>query len=123
MKKKKKDNFEVGPNEVWVETEKTIQPSPYFLKWWQDLSLKRFGDNTHWLKIAFELGYVSKKIDTKSGEVTFDPIEFEYDIQLVRRTLGISVDMPIIRYTETGEDEYKRVIDLLFHNDGDNNGK
>ena len=121
--KKKKDNWELGSNEVWVETEKTIQPSPYFLKWWQDLSLKRFGDNTHWLEIAFELGYVSKKIDTKSGEVTFDTIEFDYDIQLVRKTLGMSVDMPIIRYTETGQDEYKRVINLLFNIDGDNNGK
>jgi len=121
--KKKKDNWELGSNEVWVETEKTIQPSPYFLKWWQDLSIRRFGDNTHWLEIAFELGYVSKKIDTKSGEVTFDTIEFDYDIQLVRKTLGMSVDMPIIRYTETGQDEYKRVINLLFNIDGDNNGK
>jgi hypothetical protein len=121
--KKKKDNWELGSNEVWVETEKTIQPSPYFLKWWQDLSIRKFGDNTHWLEIAFELGYVSKKIDTKSGEVTFDTIEFDYDIQLVRKTLGMSVDMPIIRYTETGQDEYKRVINLLFNIDGDNNGK
>ena len=121
--KKKKDNWELGSNEVWVETEKAIQPSPYFLKWWQDLSIRRFGDNKHWLEIAFELGYVSKNIDTKSGDVTFDPIGFDYDIRLVRKTLGMSVDMPIIRYTETGQDEYKRVINLLFHNDGDNNGK
>ena len=121
--KKKKDNWELGSNEVWVETEKTIQPSPYFLKWWQDLSIRRFGDNTHWLEIAFELGYVSKKIDTKSGEVTFDPIEFDYDIKLVRKTLEISDEQPIIRYAETGQDEYKRMINLLFNNNGDNNGK
>jgi hypothetical protein len=123
MKKKKENNCEVEPNEVWVETEKTIEPSPYFLKWWQDLSVKRFGNNTHWLEIAFELGYVSKKIDSKTGEITFDPIGFDYDVQFVRKSLGISTDQPIVRYAEIGQDEYKHVIDLLFHNDGDNNGK
>ena len=121
--KKKKDNWELESNEIWVETEKTIQPSPYFLKWWQDLSIRRFGDNTHWLEIAFELGYVSKKIDTKTGEVTFDAIGFDYDVQQVRKTLEISDEQPIVRYVERGQDEYKRMINLLFNNDGDNNGK
>ena len=123
MRKKECSKWELESDSVWVTIDTIIKPSDYFLKWWQDLSIRRFGDNKHWLEIAFELGYVSKNIDTKSGEVTFDPIGFDYDIRLVRKTLGISVDMPIIRYTETGQDEYKRVINLLFHNDGDNNGK
>ena len=123
MKKKEVNKWEPECDEVWVETDKTIEPSPYFLKWWQDLSFKKYGDNTNWLQVAVDLGYVSKQVDSKSGKMIFEPIGFDYDIQLVRKTLDMSSDMPIIRYAEIGQDEYKRMIDLLFHNDGDNNDK
>jgi len=121
MKKKKIDNWELEPNEVWVITEKAIEPTVYFLKWWQDLSTQKYGDDSHWLDIAFEFGYVSKKTNPRSGVTIYEPIGFDYDPQQVHKTLGISPDMPIIRYKETGQAQYQRMLDKLFNNDGGKN--
>ena len=116
MKKKKENNCEVEPNEVWVETEKTIEPSPYFLKWWQDASILKYGDASHWLDVGAEFGYMFKKIDQNTKEISYIPEGFDYRLTY-QKSLGIPDNMPIIAAHKDAE-HFKHLWDRLLREHG-----
>jgi hypothetical protein len=121
MRKKECSKWELESGPVWVTIDNIIKPSDYFLKWWQDISIQRYGDDSHWLDIAAELGYLSKETNPKSGNAIYEPIGFDYNPELVRNTLGIPADLPIIRYRENGQSQYRRMLDMLFSTEGGTN--
>ena len=45
MTKKSRSEWDSDDSPVWVVEDNMIKPSPYFLKWWQDVSTMRYGDN------------------------------------------------------------------------------
>jgi hypothetical protein len=49
-----------------------------------------------WLEIAHELGYVAKAIDHKSGRIAYEPHGFEYDGCLMRKSLGLPQNSPLV---------------------------
>ena len=119
MNKKDNDNsgWERENNEVWVTADNCIQPSPYFLKWWQDVAVLQYGDASQWLSIAEELGFVIKIY--KNGEFYYEPAGFDYDKVLVHNTLKLPEQSPIIRRIESGIDAHSKLIEMLF-NEGKN---
>lgn len=60
------------------------------------MSVLRFGDKEHCLEVAAELGYLWRHCESNSKQVQYDPVGFDYDPSIYRKTLGISNDMPII---------------------------
>ena len=70
--------WELETSLVWHLRGNEITPSPLCLKWWQSLAEKQYGNRQMWLEIAYELGYVAKTIDHKSGSITYEPYGFEY---------------------------------------------
>jgi len=93
-----KQNFTPRPTPVWRKNELGLEPSAFFLKWWQDVSMQRFGDKEHCFDIAVELGYLWQHREPNSGEIQYDLVCFDYDPSVYRKSLGIRDDMPIISF-------------------------
>ena len=91
-------DFTPIPTPVWRKNELGLEPSAFFLKWWQDVSVLRFGDKEHCLEVAAELGYLWQYSESNSDEVQYDPMNFDYDPILYRKSLDIPDDMPIISF-------------------------
>ena len=115
------DLWQTEPTPIWVTEGGIIKPTYYFLRWWQDISKRKYGTPDRWLDVAVELGYVRKDHNPISGHLFYEPEGFDYDPVLVRNTLGISEAMPIIRYCETGQDAYHHMLNKLVNDDGGNN--
>jgi len=88
--------WELEYSPIWHVQENEIIPSPLYLKWWQSLAEKRYRDKQRWLEIAYELDYVTKSVNLKSGNITCEPYGFEYDGALIRKSLGLSKNSPLI---------------------------
>jgi len=97
-------DFELEPSAVWVEENNMLKPSPFFIRWWQQVAQQRFGDKERWLEVAQNLGYV-----WWNG----DPIGFDYDPLTVRASLGIPEGMPLVSETENAE-SYQRLRSWLL---------
>ena len=60
--------------------------------------MQRFGDREHCLEVAVELGYLWQYREPNSEQVQYDPVGFDYDPSVYRKSLGILDDMPIISF-------------------------
>ena len=96
MRKNQTDTWQLEQGPVWMWEDGTPIPAPFFLKWWQDASILKYGDVSRWLDIAAELGYVVKEIDPNTKEINYVPEGFDYDPTRYRESLGIADNMPII---------------------------
>ena len=67
------------PGPVWIWEDGVPIPAPFFLKWWQDASVLKYGDALHWLDVGAEFGYMVKKIDPNTKEISYIPEGFDYD--------------------------------------------
>lgn len=103
LKLRHKD-FELEPSAVWVEENNMLKPSPFFIRWWQQVAQQRFGDKERWLEVAQNLGYV-----WWNG----DPIGFDYDPLMARTSLGIPEGMPLMSETEN-TNSYKELMSWLL---------
>ena len=81
---------------VWHICENTIMPSSFCLKWWQNLAEKQYGDRQMWLEIAYQLGYVTKVVNCRSRSITYEPYGFEYDGRLIRKSLDLPENGPLV---------------------------
>lgn len=110
---------------VWHAQKGEIVPSPLFLKWWQSLAEKKYGDKRMWLEIAYELGYIAKSINPKSGSIVYEPYGFEYDGTLIRKSLGLSENSPLVfREASVTSQMYNQLWDKLLKeeiNEGSSN--
>jgi len=115
--------FEYSP--IWHIQEDEITPSPICLKWWQSLAEKKYRDRQMWLEIAYELGYITKLVNLKSGNIVYEPYGFEYDGALIRKSLGLSENSPLVfRETSVNSQMYSRLWDRLLKeeiNEGSSN--
>ena len=116
--------WELEYSPVWYVRGDEIIPSPLCLKWWQTLAEQRYGDKQGWLEIAYELGYVTKSINPKSGNIVYEPYGFEYDGALIRKSLGLAENSPLIfRETSVNSQPYHWLWDKLLKeeiNEGSN---
>jgi len=81
---------------IWHLRGNKIMPSSLCLKWWQNLAEKKYGDKQWWLEIAYQLGYVTKSTNPESGNITYEPYGFEYDSALIRKSLGLPQNGPLV---------------------------
>ncbi len=107
--KKKKNEWELEESSVWITEDGVIKPSPFFLRWWREVSTINYGDDSHWLDVAVELGYVLKEIDPITKSIIYEPEGFDYDPQLLRVSLGIPPSMPIVAH-ENNDEGYQRLV-------------
>lgn len=110
---------------VWYTRGNEIIPSPLCLKWWQNLAEKRYGDTQRWLEIAYQLGYVTESINPESGNITYEPYGFEYDGALMRKSLDLSKNGPLVfREISVNSQPYHQLWDKLLKeemNEGSSN--
>lgn len=92
-------DFEPEPSPVWLEDGGTLKPTEFFLRWWQQVAEKRFGDKELCFEAAQSLGYV-----WHNG----DPIRFDYNRTLARASLGLPEEMPLVNETDNPE-SYQRL--------------
>jgi len=111
-------DWDLLPDPVWTEAGGSIQPTPFFFQWWRMVAEKKFGDGSRWLDAAVELGYVSRFTDPNTGGVCYDPIGFRYDPNLLRDSLAISRDMPLVSHNGR-PDNWRRLWDHLMGVDRD----
>ena len=57
---------------------------------------RKYGDKEMWLEIAYELGYVTKSVNPKSGNVVYESYGFEYDGAHIRKSLGLPENSPLV---------------------------
>ena len=105
-------DFEPEPSPVWIEEDGVLKPSPFFLRWWQQVAQRRFGDKERWLEVAQNLGYV-----WWNG----DPIGFDYDPLVTRASLGIPKCMPLVSETQN-TDCYQRLRSWLLSERSEHGG-
>jgi len=118
MKRKlTKKEFMPEPSPVWIKKETGVELNHFFLRLWQDLSMKKFGDKDHCLEVATELGYIYQYSDHHTGETLYDPIGFDYDPVLYRNSLNIPDGMPLVRQDEGRGVEYQQLWKSLFSED------
>ena len=88
--------WELEHSPIWQIRGNEIIPHPLCLKWWQSLAEKKYGNKQMWPEIAYDLSYVTKFISPKSGNVVYEAYGFEYNGALVRKSLGLSGNSPLI---------------------------
>ena len=107
--------WELEYSSIWHTQENEIMPSPLCLKWWQSLAEKKYEDKVRWLEIAYQLGYVSKSINPESGNIAYEPYGFEYDGALIRKSLGLTENGPLIfKEISANTEPYHRLWDRLL---------
>lgn len=100
---------------IWHTRGNEVIPSPLCLKWWQNLAEKRYGDKQRWLEIAHQLDYVTKSINPESGNITYEPYGFEYDGALMRKSLDLSKNGPLVfREISVNSQPYHQLWDKLL---------
>lgn len=114
----RRSNWELEQDPVWVIEHGTIMPSSFFRKWWEDVSEHRYGDRDRWIDAAIDLGYVQREVDHHTGKFYLIPVGFEYDPSLLRASLGISNDMPLVSRQEGNHLGYTQLWDWLLTEDG-----
>ena len=107
-------DFTPDPTPVWVKSNGTIAPSPFFLNWWKQVSKQIFGDEEHVIEAAVDLGYLWRYRDPNNGQLQHDPIGFDYDPLLYRASMNIPQDMPLVHQDDSKHDEYQRLWKLLL---------
>ena len=112
-----KKDFAPLADPVWIKTESGLEPSPFFLQWWVDVSMQRYGDKEHLVEVAVELGYIWRYRDQYTGKICYDPIGFDYDPAKYRASLKIPKGMPIIRQDESRQTEYQQLWKSLLSED------
>jgi len=128
MAKKRKltsKDFQLLPSSVWLHKGGKVVLSPFFLQWWEDYAERRFGDKEKVLEAGIELGYIAKMYDPISGGYNYDPIGFDYDPALYRKSLNIQDDMPIVSGDDKRHNEYQQLWKILLSEDREvmSNGK
>ena len=93
-----RQDFTAMPSPVWLQNESGFESRTFFLKWWQDVSMLRFGDKEHCFEVALELGYVWQHLEPNSEETQYSLVGFDYNPSVYRKSLGIPDDMPIISF-------------------------
>lgn len=116
VKKRKRttSNWEPEQDPVWILEEDILKPSLFFLRWWQRTAELKYDTRDRWLDIAVELGYVIRLIDSASDQIYYEPIGFDYDPELVRNTLRIPEEMPIIYCKKSNRESYLHMWNALF---------
>ncbi len=94
-----------------------IEPSPFFLDWWQNVAEQRFRDRERWLDAAIQLGYVWRFREPNTGQIQHDPIGFDYDPVLYRNSLNIDENMPLVRRDDSRQDGYQQLWKSLISGD------
>lgn len=102
-KKLRMKDLELLPDPIWKAEGDNFKVQSFFLKWWQDVARRRFGDENRVIDAAVELGYLRKYTDPATNEESIEPIRFDYDPKLYRESLGIQDDMPIPSGSENHE--------------------
>lgn len=107
--------WELEHSPIWQIQGNKIVPHSLCLKWWQSLAKRKYRDKEMWLEIAYELGYVTKSINPKSGNVVYESYGFEYDGALIRKSLGLSENSPLVfREVSVNNQLYSRLWDKLL---------
>ena len=76
--------------------------------------MQRYGDRDHCIEVAVELGYLWKYREPNSGEICYDPTDFDYDPVLYRSSMNILEDMPLIRQDDGRQNDYSQLWKLLL---------
>jgi len=92
-------DFEFVADPVWAEQDMCLVPIAFFLNWWQTVAERQFGDKTRWIDAAIELGYVVKTYDPIDGKCYLESTGLGYDHILLRQSLCIPENLPIISQT------------------------
>jgi hypothetical protein len=107
--------WELETSPIWHLQGNEIAPGSLCLKWWQSLAEQKYGDKEQWLEVACELGYVVKTSHSKSGTVAYEPYGFEYDGMLVRKSLGLSRDGPLVFSIDSADSQsYAQMWNMLL---------
>ena len=117
MKKNQNDAWQLEEGPVWIWEDGVTRPSPFFLKWWQDASVLKYGDSSRWLDIGVEFGYMLKKIDPETKEISYIPEGFDYRLTY-RKSFGIPDNMPIIKAQRDAE-HFEHLCDRLLREHDD----
>jgi hypothetical protein len=113
-KKKGSKVWDLEPDPVWVRDGNALIPSPFFLKWWETVAERRFGDRKRWLDAGIELGYISKSFDKVGRKHYYEAVGFDYNPALARCSLGLGADMPLVFKSDQESEEYCRLWKLLL---------
>jgi hypothetical protein len=90
------ETWELEYSPIWHVQENKVIPSPLCLRWWQSLAEKKYRDRQRWLEVAHQLGYITKSTNLESGNITYEPYGFEYDGSLIRKSLGLPKNGPLV---------------------------
>lgn len=109
------DEWELDPDPVWEEQQGCITPKPFFLRWWKAVAEKRYGSGDQWLQVGYQLGYVLKITDPRSGTVYYEPYGYGYDEILARESLGLANSSPLVFQIQSPSGAlYQRLWDWLL---------
>jgi len=107
--------WELEHSPIWHIRGDEIIPNPLCLKWWQSLAEKKYGDRQRWLEIAHQLDYITKSTNLESGNIVYEPYGFEYDGFLIRKSLGLSQNGPLVfREISMNSNLYHQLWDKLL---------